>query len=136
MNATKSSVASRIPTFLFTIVLVVLALAVLALGMALNAFLMGEQMIAIYLVIIGIVALTLSTYVLMQSRARAAAVKIEAPKTVTTIECKKCGFKNVREFQRGDYIFKELDKCQKCDDKLIITAIYKEIKEKEKTYNF
>jgi len=50
----------------------------------------------------------------------------------TTTECKKCGYKNVREFQRGDYIFKELDQCQKCNDKLIITAIYREVKEKEK----
>ena len=39
-------------------------------------------------------------------------------------------------FQRGDYVYKELEKCQKCDDKQIITAIYKEVKEKEKTYPF
>lgn len=136
MKTTKSSATGKIPTFLFTIVLVVLALAVVALGMAFNAYLLGEDMIAIYLVIIGIVALILSTYVLMQSRARAAAVKTETPKTLTTIECRKCGFKNVREFKRGDYVYKDLEKCQKCDDNLIITAIYKEVKEKEKTYNF
>jgi hypothetical protein len=59
------------------------------------------------------------------------------PAMMTTIECKKCGVKNVREFQRGDYVFKELEPCQKCPDtKTMITAIYKEIKEKEKTYPF
>jgi hypothetical protein len=73
---------------------------------------------------------------LLQSRKRVASMKIEAPKVMTTIECRKCGFKSVREFQRGDFVFKDLEACQKCDDKMIITAIYKEVKEKEKTYNF
>ena len=136
MKSTTSSATSRISSFLNMIVLVVLALALVALALAFNAFMVGEQVVAIYLVIIGFVALGLSTYVLMQSRTRAAAMKIETPQTLTTVECKKCGFKNVREFQRGDYVFKELDKCQKCDDRQIITAIYKEVKEKEKTFPF
>ena len=136
MKSTTSSATSRISSFLNMIVLVVLALALVALALAFNAFMVGEQVVAIYLVIIGFVALGLSTYVLMQSRTRAAAMKIETPQTLTTVECKKCGFKNVREFQRGDYVFKELDKCQKCDDRQIITAIYKEVKEKEKIYPF
>jgi hypothetical protein len=52
-------------------------------------------------------------------------------------ENKKCASKTVREFQRGDYVFKELDVCQKCpDEKQMITGIYKEVKEKEKTYPF
>jgi len=136
VKSTTSSATSRISSFLNMIVLVVLALALVALALAFNAFMVGEQVVAIYLVIIGFVALGLSTYVLMQSRTRAAAMKIETPQTLTTVECKKCGFKNVREFQRGDYVFKELDKCQKCDDRQIITAIYKEVKEKEKTFPF
>jgi DNA-directed RNA polymerase subunit RPC12/RpoP len=51
---------------------------------------------------------------------------------MSTIECNKCGVKNVREFQRGDYIFKETERCQKCNEKMLITAIYREVKEKEK----
>ena len=63
-------------------------------------------------------------------------MKIEVPKVMTTIECKKCDTKTMREFQRGDYVYKELDACPKCPDtKQIITAVYKEVKEKEKTYN-
>jgi ribosomal protein L40E len=76
----------------------------------------------------------MATYVLFQSRKRVASMKIEVPKVMTTVECRKCGSKSVREFQRGDFVFKELDSCQKCDDKQLITAIYKEVKEKEKTY--
>jgi len=136
LKSTTSAATSRISNFLNMIVLVVLALALVSLALAFNAFMEGEEIVAIYLVIIGFIALGLSTYVLMQSRSRAAAMKIETPKTLTTIECKKCGFKNVREFQRGDYVYKDLDKCQKCDDRQIITAIYKEVKEKEKTFPF
>ena len=136
MKANTSPAASRISSFLYMIVLAVLALALVSLALAFNAFVAGEEIVAIYLVIIGLIALALSTYVLMQSRSRTAAMKIETPQTLTTIECRKCGFKNVREFQRGDYVFKDLDKCQKCDDRQLITAIYKEVKEKEKTYPF
>jgi hypothetical protein len=63
-------------------------------------------------------------------------MKIEIPKVMTTVECKKCGTKTVREFQRGDYVYKDLEACPKCPDtKQLITAVYKEVKEKEKTYN-
>jgi len=87
---------------------------------------------SLLLLAIGGGGLILSVYVLIQMRRRMKALRIEIPPVNTTIECRKCGFKSVREFQRGDYIFKELDKCQKCDDKMIITAIYREVQEKEK----
>jgi len=76
--------------------------------------------------------MALSIYVLLQSRKRIASMKIEAPKVMTTVECKKCGFKSVREFQRGDFIFKDLDACQKCEDKMIITASTRKLKKKRK----
>jgi hypothetical protein len=64
-------------------------------------------------------------------------VKIDIPKVMTTIECanKSCNSKTLREFQRGDYVFKETDvACGKCGGKQMVTAIYKEVKEKDKTY--
>ena len=76
--------------------------------------------------------MALAGYILFQSRKRTADLKIAAPPIITTIECKKCGIKTIREFQRGDYVYKELEKCEKCEDKKIITAIYREVKEKEK----
>jgi len=52
---------------------------------------------------------------------------------ITTIQCSKCGFKNIRDFQRGDYIFKETDQqCPKCNEKMSIASIYREVKEKRK----
>lgn len=132
-ESSSSSAATKISTYLMMIVLIVLALSIVALILAVSFYPSRPDM-ALYLLAIGFVAMGLSVYILFQSRKRVASMKIEAPKVMTTIECKKCGFKSVREFQRGDFVFKDLDACQKCNDKMIITAIYKEVKEKEKTY--
>jgi hypothetical protein len=119
------------------IVFIVLALSLVAIALAVNAFMLGEETVAGYLLVIGFIAVTLSAYVLLQSRRRVMSMKIEKPSMMTTIECRKCRAKSVREFQRGDYVFKELGPCEKCpDDKMLITAIYKEVKEKEKTFPF
>ena len=134
MSETSSSATSKISTYLMIIVLIVLALSIVALLLSVNAFITGNSMVAGYLLVIGFIAMGLSVYVLFQSRKRAASMKIETPKVMTTIECRKCNIKNIREFKRGDYVFKDLEPCQKCNDNMIITAIYKEVKEKEKTY--
>ncbi len=84
------------------------------------------------------VALAMSVGLLFQSKRQVAETKIEAPKVMTLTECtnKGCNNKTSREFQRGDYVYKELDvPCGKCGGKQMVTAIYKEVKEKEKTFN-
>jgi hypothetical protein len=134
MSKNSSPATTKISTYLMMIVLIVLALSIVALMLSVNAFIIGNEIVAGYLLIIGFIAMVLSVYVLLQSRKRIASMRIEAPKVMTTVECRKCGFKSIREFQRGDFVFKDLDACQKCNDKMLITAIYKEVKEKEKTY--
>jgi ribosomal protein L40E len=134
MSGTSTPATTKISTYLLMIVLIVLALSIVALLLAVQVYLVGNEIVAGYLLVIGFVAMGMATYVLFQSRKRVASMKIEAPKVMTTVECRKCGMKSVREFQRGDFVFKELEACQKCDDKQLITAIYKEVKEKEKTY--
>ena len=133
MSGNSSSASTKISTYLMMIVLIVMALSIVALVSAVYLF-ESDFQFAVILLAMGLIAMGMSVYVLLQSRKRLTSMKIEAPKVMTTIECKKCGFKNVREFQRGDFVFKDLDPCQKCNDKMIITAIYKEVKEKEKTY--
>jgi hypothetical protein len=133
-DTSQSSAPAKMSTYLLMIVLIVLALSIVSLIFSVSAFVEGNELVAGYLLVIGFIAMGLAGYVLFQSRKRVASMKIEAPKVMTTIECRKCGFKSVREFQRGDFVFKDLDPCQKCDDTMIITGIYKEVKEKEKTY--
>ena len=140
-----SAGTQKISNYIMMIVLIVLALSVVSLLLAVSVYLNGvstpsqagaDDLAAGFLAIIGLVAMTMSMFTLYQSRRQAAEMKIEIPKVMTTVECKKCGTKTVREFQRGDYVYKELDACPKCPDtKQLITAIYKDVKEKEKTYN-
>jgi predicted Zn-ribbon and HTH transcriptional regulator len=135
MTQNQTSTANKINSYLMFIVLIVLGLSVVALFSAVYAYTIQNEVAAGFLVIIGVFALALSAAVLYQTKRRTTTLKNEAPKVMTTIECKKCGFKSTRDFQRGDYVFKELDACPKCaDQKQMITGVYKEIKEKEKTY--
>ena len=48
------------------------------------------------------------------------------PNLVTVVESKKCGFKQIRKFVKGDYILKSVENCQKCNEPMIITGIYAE----------
>ena len=131
-----SQSTKKISNYLTMIVLIVVALSIISLILAANAYYIGQTLAAGFLAIIGLVALTMSVFTLYQSRRQVSQMKIEIPKVMTTVEC-KCGSKTVREFQRGDYVFKDLDvPCQKCPNtRQMITAIYKEVKEKEKTFN-
>jgi hypothetical protein len=132
MSGTQATApTARISTFLLLVVFLTLALSFVAL--IFGATVVEQNTEASWvLLLLGFLGVSLSTYVLFQTRRRLSKLKIVLPPVVTTIECKKCGFKNVREFQRGDYIFKEGEPCQKCNDKMLITAIYREVKDKEK----
>ena len=134
MSTNSSNTSNRISTFLVTIVLAVLALSIVAIIFGVQAYLIENETVALYLFAIGFLSLGMAVYVLFQTRKRVEKMKIEDPKVMTTVECKKCGTKDVREFERGDFVFKELDKCDKCEENKIITTIYKEVKEKEKPF--
>ena len=137
-QTTQTNQANKISNYLTFIVLIVMILALAAIFIAFETFLVGDQVTAGILAVIGVIAMSLSVFLLFQSRRQnAAAVKIEIPKVMTTIGCTNsgCNNKTVREFQRGDYVFKELSEaCTKCGGHQMITAIYKEVKEKEKTF--
>jgi hypothetical protein len=134
----STSTNNKISTYLTLIVLIVMALAITALLIAGETYLAGDQIAAGVLAGIGLLALAMSVGLLFQSKRQSAEVKVEAPKVMTIIDCnnKSCNTKTSHEFQRGDYVYKEIDApCPKCGGKQIISAIYKEVKEKEKTYN-
>ena len=123
---------------LIVIIVVVISLASIVVAAYLYAINPNDLAPVAAYSIIGLVALAMSLFTFYQSRRQTTDMKIEIPKVMTTIQCtvKTCDVKTVREFQRGDYVYKELDvPCQKCSGKQMITAIYKEVKEKEKTYN-
>lgn len=126
-----TTTTTRISSFVLLVVFITLALSLVAL--IFSVAIIGQNSDAAWiLLLLGLLGVAISTYVLVETRRRLSKLKIVVPPVTTTVECRKCGIKNVREFQRGDYIFKETEPCQKCNDKMLITAIYREVKEKEK----
>ncbi|MCL2172679.1 MAG: hypothetical protein FWB84_03440 [Candidatus Bathyarchaeota archaeon] len=135
MTQKQTTTANKISTYLILIVLIAMSLSIVALISAVYAYTQNMIPPAGFLAIIGIFGIVMSIVSLHQNSQRSAAMKIEVPKVMTYIECKNCGTKISREFQRGDFVFKELDVCPKCPEhKQMITGVYKEIKEKEKIY--
>lgn len=133
MSEGPTSATTKVRSFVLVAIFITLALSLTALILAVNFF---PGITAYYLLLLGFLGAALSTYVLLQTRRKMKRLGIEPPTITTTIECRKCGFKNVRDFERGDYIFKEMEPCQKCEENMLITAIYREVKEKGKKTPF
>jgi hypothetical protein len=131
MSEETGAPARRFSSIVLIVIIVVLALSLTALYQAWDALQAGDWTGGYYL-LVGFVGLALSTYMLFQTRRRMQSFTLEMQPITTTIICPKCGFKNVRNFERGDYILKELGSCTKCDGTMIISAIYREVKEKRK----
>jgi len=123
--------ASRISSLFLVIILVTLVLAIAALYQAVHALRNQDLNAGINFAMIGVTTLALSTYMLFQSRRKMQKFTLKMQRVATTILCQKCGFKTIRDFQRGDYIFKEAEECPKCNEKMLIASIYREAKEKE-----
>jgi len=122
----------RVSSFYLAIILVAFILSLSALYIAFENIINQNDLPSSYsFMAIGFFGLALSGYMLLQTRARPMRAILEMPRVITTLECPKCDFKNIRDFQRGDYIFKETGPCQKCDETMKITAIYREAKKKE-----
>ncbi len=123
--------ARRFSSLVLIVIIVVFALSLTALYQAWEAVQLGD-LTGGYYMLIGFIGLALSTYMLYQTRRRAQRFTLEAKPIVTTIVCGKCGLKNVRNFERGDYILKELGPCTKCEGNMMISAIYREVPERRK----
>ena len=122
----------RVSPFLLVIILIAFILSLSALYIAVESIIDKTDLLNSYsFLAIGFFGLALSVYMLLQTRGKPMQVTLELPKVITTLECPKCDFKNIRDFQKEDYIFKETGPCQKCNETMRITAIYREAKKKD-----
>jgi len=125
----------RSPPLLIAVIMIALMLALFSIYFGTNEYIHGDpSQTASFYMSIGMVILALSAYMLYQTRKRMIRlISMEMQPLSSTVQCQKCGFKNIREFKRGDFVFKETDEsCPKDNQKMVIAAIYREIKEKEK----
>lgn len=51
-------------------------------------------------------------------------LKFKPREVVTLVECGKCGYREERPYEPGDYFFKEKGKCPKCGGPLYIAGVY------------
>ena len=103
----------------------ILAISFYYLYGAIQAYSSGAVEEALYYALLAIVGIGISIYVTRMVRKRTVTQKLP-PKVTTTIECKKCDFKNLRQFEKGDYVFKSVENCAKCNEQMLISAIYAE----------
>lgn len=124
----------RVSPIMFAMIMIALLLALVAIYWGFNEYLYGDLTTGSYLLGIGIAILAVSTYMMYQTRKRMIKLlSIEMQPLSSTVQCAKCGFKNIREFKRGDFVFKETEEmCPKDSQKMVISAIYREVKDKEK----
>ena len=75
------------------------------------------------LFIVGLVMMSMGFSLLTAGRKKKE-VKTSLP-TVTEIRCNGCDFKEIRDYEKGDYILKPLEmKCPKCSGKMTIEGVY------------
>lgn len=53
--------------------------------------------------------------------------------TLSVVRCDKCNLTKVQDFKQGEFVFKEVGKCSKCDGMLKVQEIYIVKLKKEKT---
>jgi len=105
---------------------VILAWAAWAMFMALNYQQSGNMEDFYFYAIASSVAIVLAVSSLMQMRRRIAVLQRQATKVLSVVICGNCGFKVVRAFAAGDFVYKEVGKCQQCTGTMRIDSIYAE----------
>lgn len=106
---------------ILTFILLVFSILVLYQGIALYS--RGQVDAAIMWISMGALGMGSSFFITM--RLRRGVVAPQSPLNVVTVaECGKCDFKSLRKFERGDYVFKQVEKCPKCSDSMTISSIY------------
>ena len=110
---------------ILAIVVGILAISLSYLYNAVQASVSGNSEQSLYFALLGAMGIGISLYITYIMRKKIVSQK-PLPKIITTTECKKCGFKSLRKFEKGDYVFRSVGSCQKCNEPTLITSIYAE----------
>lgn len=114
---------------IFIVITAILAMSFYYMYSAVAAYLRGAMEEAFYFGLLGAIGLSISAYITYNIGRRRLSQK-PLPRIVTVTECKKCGFKSLNKFAKGDYIFKTNGNCPKCNEPMLISGIYAEAKAK------
>jgi len=82
----------------------------------------GFETLIYYMFILLMLFFIISMFFSMTRRRPIMTVK--TLRTITVLQCENCDYREEREFQVGDYIFKKIGECAKCKGPLYIAMIY------------
>lgn len=127
MSAPPRRAAGVSGLFLYFVMLIILfAFSMLFLYQGLYLYSEGKAQAAVTPLFFGLFGVIVSLLILRRLRKSIVILKPSAMNVVTVAQCGKCGFKSLRKFERGDYVFKQVEKCPKCSEPTTITSIYLE----------
>lgn len=133
-DTSATPAASMASWVAYAAILVVGLLSLLSLYMGFQNYGQNQEIALIYM-FIGASGFAAIGYMLFRGRATGATqekLDVKKVEVLTTLECPKCQLKRVREFKRGDYIFKSDEPCTRCDGTMIITRITRKKEEEKK----
>lgn len=85
-----------------------------------------EYFFDFFVTLLGFSLLFFVTYLLLKQLRRKAPIDLKPFNVVSVITCDHCSFKEIKRFEVGDYVFKEIGECPKCKHTRVITSIYAE----------
>jgi hypothetical protein len=113
--------------------IVVGGLALVSIYMGFQAYGNNEIETAFLYLIIGVSGFIAIGYSLFRSKpVKEDKLEAKEQEVITTLECNQCNLKRVREFQRGDYLFKRDEPCTRCEGMMEITRIHTREDKKKK----
>ncbi|MFH1328457.1 MAG: hypothetical protein ABIH76_06420 [Candidatus Bathyarchaeota archaeon] len=129
-NAPREQGRSPRTAFPFMLLMIIGLLAAFFLFNGFEFYFRGETGQSIAYFVLGILGVSFAAFMANRLVGK---ISIPTPSVpLTTIVCTKCDFKNVRDFQVGDYIPKSAGTCPSCGGSSIIDRIYIEDKTPQK----
>lgn len=126
----------RSPILLIIIIAIICLFALFTLSKEIVALLSQKKTINSMNLILSVSTIALSIYILTQVIRGSRNLNSESSKVITVLQCINCGYNNAREFEKGDYILKEVSVCPKCGGQVIIHSIFREVKTREKRLKY
>lgn len=119
------------PTTFYAYLLIAFGLVILGISMwamirALSYYDAGDYPQFFVYGVMASVGTVLALSSITQMRRRMMVLRSLAIKVLSVVLCASCGFKVVRTFSSGDYVTKEVGKCQQCQGAMRVDAIYAE----------
>jgi len=118
------------------VVVVIGIFSLLSLWLGFQAYGSEHPEQANYYIIIGTAGFAAIGYMFFRTKAITSSrksVTVPMVEVVTIFECPSCELKRVRDFQKGDYVYKDDEPCTRCEGTMVITGIHKRAEPKKKT---